>query len=325
MSKKIRKLCLSFALAALVGVSAGASACTVQSDHPNAKITISFNDETYEIEYTLYRNMYPQTVQHFIELADAGFYNNTIVHDYKSSDWVAGAYSYDNNDTDGYQKAYSGSFMQQYLEHNCKEEAYYNLVSEGIKSGKFSASVFTKTIYNTSGDETVHKDDALVTLIGEFSQNGHRIVDNKGLSASYGTLKMVYYKKDGKNSVWLKDSFDDIRYGDYNYNCATSLFSMQMSNSTSYSADKYCVFAQLKNDKAKSRLEDLTDAIIDYTTDVLGSSGKFTTSVDTKVDKLDTKVGNDGKFVGAGDIDVDVTFTMTSMPIIIKKVEITKY
>ena len=70
MSKKIKKLCLSFALAAIVGVSAGAAGCTMQSDHPNAKITISFNNKTYVIEYTLYRNM-----QHLKR--GAVFYKNT--------------------------------------------------------------------------------------------------------------------------------------------------------------------------------------------------------------------------------------------------------
>ena len=210
MSKKIKNLCLSAALAAVVGISAPASACTVQSKHPAAKITIEFNSETYEIEYTLYRNMYPQTVQHFIELADSGFYNDTIIHDYKSSDWVTGAYRFDSDDAYGYTASYSGNSMAEYLENHCKEEDYYKLMTEGIKSGDFSASVYTKYIYDDKGGEIVSLDDALPTLIGEFKDNGHKIEDDKGLSASYGTLKMVYYKKEGIKPIFVQNSFGQI-------------------------------------------------------------------------------------------------------------------
>lgn len=312
MSGKIKKMCLSLAMAALVGVSAGASACTIKSDHPTARITISFNDESYEIEYTLYRNMYPQTVQHFIELADAGFYDNTIIHDYKSSDWVGGGYSYNANGT-SYENSYSAA-MPQYLEENSKEKEYYDLVTAGIKSGTFTASVFEKATYDKDGKEIVDSSDALPTLYGEFSDNDHKIEDDKGLKATYGTLKMVYYKKETNEKVNLKNSFDQILYGDYRNNCATSLFSMQMSNSTSYSASSFCVFGQLKNDKAKSVLEDLTDAVNDYRTSATSSSSTWTSSIATTVDRLD-------KFEN----DKDETFTMVSLPIVITKIEITKY
>ncbi len=312
MSGKIKKMCLSLALAALVGVSAGASACTIKSNHPEAKITVSFNDESYEIVYTLYRNMYPQTVQHFIELADAGFYNNTIIHDYKSSDWVGGGYAY-NRDSD-YITSYTASSLLQYLEENSKESEYYDLVNAGIKNGTFTASVFEKAIYDGNGKEIVSNDDALATLYGEFSDNNHKIDGDKGLKATYGTLKMVYYKKDTSELVNIKDSFDQILWGDYRNNCATSLFAMQMSNSTSYSASSYCVFGQLKNDSAKSVLEDLTDAVNDYRTSIANASSTWTTQVRTTVDRLD-------KY----EKDMEETFTMVSLPIIIEKVEITKY
>ena len=90
MSKKLRFAAVTFALAGAIAVSASLSACAVKTSHPRAKISISFNEVTYDIEYTLYRNMYPQTVRHFIELADAGFYDNTVIHDYRSNDWEIG-------------------------------------------------------------------------------------------------------------------------------------------------------------------------------------------------------------------------------------------
>lgn len=321
MSKKIKNLCFTFALAAAVGISASASACTVQSKHPNAKISVSFNSKIYEIEYTLYRNMYPQTVQHFIELADAGFYNDVIIHNYSSADWITGAYSYDSSDTVGYEASYASSGndsgrMVEYLEDNCKEKAYYELVGEGIKSGAFSASVYSKSIYNTKGEEIVSVDDALPTLIGEFSENGHKIDGDKGLTASYGSLKMMYYEKDTKQNVVVNNSFNQILPRDYRNNCATSLFSMQVANSSKYDANKYCVFGQLKNDGAKTALEDLMDAINDYAS--LSSTSKFTTTVAAQVDKED-------KFAGDGGKEIEESFTLISMPLIIRSVEITKY
>lgn len=312
MSKKIKKACLALAMAGLVGVSVGASACGT-TKHPNARITIEFNGEAYVIDYMLYRNMYPQTVQHFIELADSGFYNDTIIHDYKSYDWVGGAYDYDEEETVGYSDSYSRSAMKDYLANHSKEEEYYNLVTEGIKSGKFSASVYKTSVYDKNGNETVDVSEALPTLIGEFSTNDHKIEEGKGLRATFGTIKMFYYKKDVDNHVVVKDSFGDIMPRDYKYNCATSLFSLQMSNSTSYAVGDYATFGQLKNDSAKERLQDLIADIADYGNE-LGSTSKWSTSVSMLVDNFDNFAGK----------DVETSFTTTSAPLIIRSIKITK-
>ena len=325
MSKKIKKLCVAAALAAIVGVSAGVSACGT-SKHPNARITIEFNSKTYVLDYTLYRNMYPQTVQHFIELADANFYNDTIIHDYKLSDWFGGGYSYNVSekvtDENGevtyipsdYLSAYSHSGgMQNYLRVNSKEKEYYDLVTEGLKDGSFSASVYKSMTYDSNLNYTVDIADALPTVIGEFSLNDHKIEGNKGLKASYGTLKMYYYNKDDKNSVYVKDSFDATMPRNYEYNCATSLFAMQVNPSSSYDASKYAVFGQLKNEKAQDALEALTDAIEDYRSKA--SSSTWTSNVQMFVDQEDTFGSN----------NIDVTFTSLSVPIIVKSIKITKH
>lgn len=319
MSGKIKKLCAAVALVAAFGVSASLSACGT-SKHPNAKITFEFNEKTYTVDFTLYRNMYPQTVQHFIELADSGFYTDMIVHDYKSSDWVSGGYSYNALGDDGlntdYRTSFSRSALLEYLEKNSKEKEYYDLVTDGIAKGTFSASVYSKSIYDKNHKEIVSVDDALPTVIGEFTENGHRIESNKGLSSKFGTLKMVYYKKDVK-PVTVKDSFGDILPRDYAYNCATSLFSLQVTNSTLYDASKYAVFGQFKNDKAKTTLEKLQEAISDYVTGI-GTSSQWTSSVSVKVDKLDN-------FADDGGRDIDTSFTLTSMPLVIRSVKITKH
>ena len=324
MSKKIKKLCAAAALAALVGVSAvGFSACGT-SKHPTAKITIEFNETTYVIEYMLYRNMYPKTVQHFIELADANFYNDIIVHDYKNSDWFTGGYSYNGYYTEfngteeediatDYSDSFTSALMGDYLDKNNKESAYYALASKGT----FSTSVYRGDIpdFDDNGDVKISEQYALPTLLGEFSQNGHKIETGKGLTADYGTLKMYYYSKEG-DSVFIKNSFNQVLYSSYKYNCATSLFALQVTNSSSYDANRYAVFGRLKNDKAKEHLQDLTDAVNDYVKN-LGSTA-WTSSIATKVDKLDT-------YADEGGIDIDVSFSVPSKPIIIKSVKITKH
>ena len=311
MSKKFKRVLCSLALASVVGVSAAASACTIKTKHPRAKITIEFNDETYDIEYTLYRNMYPQTVQHFIELADEGFYNDMIIHNYTSTDWFTGGYAYNDADDAGYSAAYTASSLGEYLEVTNKESSYYDLAPS------LSASVYKQLSYD-GNRETVSKEDVLPTLIGEFSQNDHRI-DKGALTADFGTLKMFYYNKgDTNQKVAIKNSSGQILEHDYSYNCATSLFAIQTGSSSSYTESKYCVFARLRNDKARNRLNSLLDAIEDYRSDLDSTNTNFTRSVSTEVDNLDS-------FAKEGGQSISQTFTMTQSPIVIKSVKITKY
>ena len=311
MSKKIKHVLISLALAAVVSVSAAASACTVKTKHPRAKITIEFNEQTYDIEYTLYRNMYPQTVQHFIELADEGYYNGMIIHNYSSTDWFTGSYSYDENE---YETAYStAGTLREYLESKSKEQQYYDL------AGKLTPSVYKQLRYEGQ-KEVVSKEDALPTLIGEFANNDHRI-DKGALTADFGVLKMYYYDKgeDNHQKVAIENSFGQILEHDYRYNCATSVFAIQTSDSSSYAESKYAIFARLRNDKAKKSLNALSDAIEDYISDNFSSTSKsFTTSVTTQVDNLDSFAEEGGK-------SVDATFTLTAKPIVIKTVKVTKY
>ena len=307
MSKKIKRALITLAIASVVTCSTALSACTIKTDHPQVKITVSFLEKKYEIDYTLYRNMYPQTVQHFIELTDAGFYNNMIVHDYQDdSDWFSGAYSYSEEHKD----LYVASTFSQYLENTYKEAEYYALFADG----KLSPSVYSQPSYDDKGEITVSKTDALPTLIGEFSNNNHSIKKGE-LRASFGALKMFYYNKSSsEKKATVQNWAGEIFTQDYKYNCATSVFSMQVGGS-SYGSSSYCVFGKLKNDKAEDVLNKLMDAVEEYREEV--SSSKFETSgVETRVDTLDA-------FAEFG--ETEVKFTMTSEPIIIKSVKVTKY
>lgn len=322
MSKYLKRVLITLVLAAVIVVSAVLSACSVSTKHPRAKILIEFNGVSYELEYTLYRNMYPQTVRHFIELADSGFYNDMIVHDYTSNEWYTGGFDYVEDEgsvpATSFSNAYSTPALKEYLLENDKETQYHEL----FESGKITPSVYKRLTYDSKGKETVAKEDALPTLIGEFRDNDHNIKEG-ALTNKLGVLKMFYYDK-GNDSDMLKVTIKNwenrLLEHDYKYNCATSIFTIQCSNSSSLGESKYCVFGQLRNDKARSKFEALLDDIEDYIeSNFSGSSSSFTTTVpDYEVDNLDSFAAEDGR-------NVEVNFNITSKPIIIKSVKITKY
>ena len=312
--KFIKRLVCAAAIVSAVGVSVSMSGCTIETNHPNAKITIEFNGETYEINYKLYRNMYPQTVRHFIELADAGFYDNTIIHNYTSNDWYGGGYSYIDGDGD---ESYSNSFK--YASYydvpssgstngSSKEKAYYEL----FQSGALTASVFKPGTIASA--EYCTSQTALSTLIGEFTSNDHTI-DNGALESQYGGLRMYYTSKSTSEIVTVLTGKGQYLEHNYKYNCATSLFAIQVGSSSSLSDDDYCLFGVLKNSDATEVLEDLQDDIEDYI-DSLKTDFTYTVS-NINIDNYE-EVSDDDK--GA-----DTSYTVTSMPIIIRSVKITKY
>lgn len=313
MSKFLRRGIVSVVAAAAVSVASLFGACTMKSKHPKANLTIEFNDNTYKIEYTLYRNMYPQTVQHFIELADEGFYDNTVIHNYTSSDWFTGGYSYDDDKSLKYDAAYSGNALAEYLTEHSKENEYYAL------AGSLSKSVYKQLSYDEKNNETVKDEDALPTLIGEFTNNDHRI-DNGALNAEFGVLKTYYYDKGNTNQkVAIKNSSGQILEHDYRYNCATSLFAIQTGTSSSYTSTNYAIFARLKDSGANKALNALLTDIEDYIADNLtGTNVNFTRSVTVNVDNADN-------FADEGGQSIETTFSLTHKPIIIKSVKVTKY
>ncbi|MGN0817859.1 MAG: peptidylprolyl isomerase [Candidatus Coproplasma sp.] len=297
MRKVIRRACLAAALAGIVGLVPVFAGCT--SNHPEVKITVEFAEKEYVLEYKLYRSMYPQTVQHFIELADAGFYNNTIIHDYDTSYWYGGGYSYDE---ESYEVDFSEKAMSDYLKTNSKEKAYYEL----FKSGAFTPSVYKDYV---NGEYK----DALPTVVGEVGVN--HVIQNGKLTGAYGALRMYYTNKTTDAVVYLNkpNNADKIIFEDYKIHSATSLFSIQISNSTSADSS-YCIFGQLKDSTV---LSDLQNDISTYISDSSYTTSTFTSNV-TKlmVDYYDELVEPH---------EITETYTTTAEPIIIKTVKVTKY
>lgn len=294
MFKKIlKKIALAATLVCMTFAVTASSACNVETDHPTVRITIEFNAKKYNLDYTLYRNMYPGTVRHFIELAENGFYNGMLVHDYDSGDWFTGGFDYVEDDY----KALNNNegFMTEYLFTHSKEQEYLDL----FDGGKLTPTVFRED-----------NEAALPTLVGEFSENNSPEIKNGARIAEAGALKMFYYEKDVNDKALV--DFDDPKglfRQDYRYNCATSIFSIQVGSST-YREDKYCVFATINN---LSTLNDLIDDIAKYfedqDIDAISANG---VPVDRLVEQL-------------LDLDTEANFTLPGTPIIIRSVTVTGY
>lgn len=303
-----RALCAVMLAGALTAVPF-MSGCT--SARPEAKITISFLDKEYVLEYTMSRNLYPQTVRHFIELADEEFYDNTIIHNYATSYWYGGGYDYDK---DAYAADFADGAMNEYFADHSAEKAYYDL---------FQANKLTPSVYKEHIDGKFMQ--PLATLIGEFENAQHKIDNGTGLKSSYGALRMYYTAKDKTcfaddtiPTVWLdKDSQskDEPLLGSYNLHSATSLFSIQVGSSTTKDSS-YCIFATLGNTDV---LDDLIDAIAAYKndTDSTYSGSKFTSTCSN------VYVDNYDEYISA---NVNTaSYVVTGEPLVVKSVKITKY
>lgn len=308
---KIKKLITCIALSATFAcMAATAAGCNAETDHPEISITYEFNGKSYVIEYTLYRNMYPNTVRHFIELTENGFYNNTVVHNMESNDWFGGAYTYDS--ATYADRAASADQMREYYETNTKELKYYEL----FNAGKLSATVYSNIDYDTKGNQVINKQLKMATLYGEFSDNQHEI--SKGaLTAEYGCLKMYYSAKETKDKVYVNPWGNEIFHYDYSKNCATYVFGMQVGTTSVYVASKYCVFATVKE---SSKVEELVNAVTDYNNEVYGATAAdyyISPEVDVDIMESFSKVDADKA--------ISETFRSPKTPIIIKKVKVVSY
>ena len=85
MSKKMMKRIVCNTMATLSAVACLGLATSCETAHPKVEMTLTFQDETYVLEYELYRNVAPSTVKHFLWLAGNGYYDKLCVHNYDSS------------------------------------------------------------------------------------------------------------------------------------------------------------------------------------------------------------------------------------------------
>ena len=261
MFKKFKRF-ISAALAITSVCACTATFAACETAHPEVEIKISFNNQTYTLEYELYRNITPATVNHFLALAENKYYDGLCVHDYKSSGLYTGAYSYESE--------------------KLVYKNYYDTV----------ASYIPQTVWTDS-----EKKNPTYTLYGEFEAN-HFSVENGDLSESFGSLVMYYSEKDTEGEVYVQRNQDGkLAPRAYAQNSATSQFYISLTESSASNND-YCVFATLKEDSV-SVLEDLQAAITDYINDTYGEgeTSDFVTKTDMEIDGDDEVLGNNGSTV----------------------------
>lgn len=264
MSKNIMKkiICGVLATTSLAGCVAMATAC--ETNTPEVTLTLSFNGETYELGYELDRRVAPRTVKHFLWLAEKGYYNGLCVHDYKDGE-----------------KMYTGGYT--YTEAgDLKARDYYGFVDEKIaEKNDFPVSVWAEK----EGDE------ALYTLAGEF-KDANFVVSSGYTRQSYGSLTMYYTAKTTDTQVgveYLSKGDGSRAWRDYEYNSATSLFYISLTNTSASSA--YCTFATLK-DSSKETLEAFEEALEDYIDEYYGDKEDSFTESKTQTVNLDDPIEN---------------------------------
>ena len=305
--KKIHRL---FSLAAATVLSAVAIAAFTGCDTNNPEITITyeFNGEEYAVDYILTRKGAPQTVRHFLELVDAGYYTDTVIHNCES------------NGTFLYGGGYTWNAEEEEPEKQLVERDYWSWVKNYEAENNFT---FTQSVFAL--DKT-----PLYTVYGEFSNNG--CVDNgKKYSHSYslypGALAM-YYTEQGTDSTRVSVTrIDDVSNNDgestqegnyYTYNSATAMFYTFTGTGSRTELDKdYCVFGHVID---YAEIQELLDAITEYETTVLtGDEETFTESVTIEnVNQYDLvdEVRN---------AKIPTTYEVPVEPIYIRSVKINKY
>lgn len=248
---------------AITGVCACTATLTAcETPHPEVRLTLSFNDETYTLDYVLYRNITPATVNHFLALAENKYYDGLCVHDYTTGALYTGAYSYESE--------------------KLVYKNYFDTVASYIPQTVWSDSEKTKPTY---------------TLYGEFESNNFS-VENGDLSESFGALVMYYSDKKTEGEVYVQRNQDGkLAPRSYEENSATSQFFISLNESASSNND-YCVFATLKEGSV-SVLKSLQTAIADYVSNTYGENeaDEFVTETEMEIDVDDEMLGGNGSTV----------------------------
>lgn len=226
MFKNMKKILCNVLAVVGVGACAGTfGAC--ETNEPKVELEISFNGETYTLEYNLFRKITPTTVKHFLALVENEYYNGLCVHDYQAGEAM-----------------YTGGYK--YVDSALEYVDYTQTVKDYIPQSVWS-----------DGEKTV----PTYTLYGECKANKFEVT-NGALQQRFGALVM-YYETNGSNlDAYVERNQGGVARRDYEKNSATSMFSITLS-ATVKNNDNYCVFAMLA-DNSVEELSALKSAIEDY-------------------------------------------------------------
>lgn len=329
MNKKILRRIGAVAIASALSVGALAMFAGCTTKHPEVTITYTFDGKDYKVDYILSRADAPQTVTHFIELADAGYYDGTVIHDY-SGDFLYGG-GYRLVDEEGKAFDYKNDNAQKTFE--LKEINYFEVVKqlEAEKNITFTQSVWMKA--GTS--KNPEKGEGLYTVRSESVNNikhegGREYSHGKGALVMYYSTKPDSFTEEvtieradgGKNN-----DGEPLEYQRYTYHSTTSLFYTYTATTTSASLAKTnTVFGKAKN--YEDQLENgLLQAILDYidkhTTDTEDENEETAYSF---TESQTMNLNENEPFPELATAGLDATFkTPMATPIIIKSVKVTKY
>ncbi|MDE6676948.1 MAG: peptidylprolyl isomerase [Clostridia bacterium] len=303
MKKKLIRRIATLATTAVLCVGACAMFAGCSSNHPEVTITYTFGAEEteYKVTYTLSRVDAPNTVKHFLELADAGFYDGLCIHDYDSDHLYSGGYRFGENDA-------------------LEAVDYFTWVKDYEKNENYK---FTQSVWMNDEAQT-----PLYTVYGECIEgNGNTPENGRENRHSKGALVMYYTDKSNFNErvqTIRNDGGENDTTKYYKYNSATSLFYTYLGSSSSSLDKQYCVFGKVKD---YDELQALLDAIEDYKTaqipeDETEEDTDYSFTEEIAIENVNEYEPFDDLKYG----DVTATYnTPVEMPIIIKSVKVNKY
>ena len=275
-----------------------------ETKRPEISIKLSFNGQTYEMEYKLYRNMYPQTVAHYLELIDMGYFNGTVIHDYQSDRMVGGGYEYKGED---------------FSRNDLQADNYAAVLKDYDAATKDENG--NVTLENISVWADKNKEIAYNTLYGEGTQQ-MKVVNNGLDNNVFGALGTYYYtplQDNGADKVWIqKNEGGEMIERSYCYNSATSMFYLYTGSSGSN--PEFCIFGLLKDSDDQETFQSLLDAIEEYTLETLNGGDEegteeFTTEVPMVIED---------EYWGESSYE-NVTFNVPKAQIVIESIKVLKY
>ena len=297
MAKKMTKKIICNTLAVLSATACLGLATACETAHPEVEMTITFNGNDYVLEYELYRNVAPSTVEHFLWLADNNYYDGLCVHNYDASAL----------------KMYTGAYTASDAAEDETGLLYKDYFTEVQKFENFPTSAW-KDLEQTT---------PLYTLAGEFEANGFT-VENGAKKQSFGSLTMYYTEKTTKAKAYIpyrnEDKEGEVATREYKYNSTTSQFYISLSTAEAINS-KYCTFATLTEDSVE-KLQELQAAINSYIEENYVEEedataiSQFTTKQTVTVDNTDPMLDDKGK---------TVNYLVPNQPIIIKEVKVKKF
>ena len=315
--KKLRRSLAVLSAAGLAVLSMGMLA-GCDTKRPEITITYTFNGNDYEVDYTLSRDATPQTVRHFIELADAGYYNEKgfCVHDYDGTYLRTGAYTFNEE----------------------KELAEYDYFAEVKRLEAEEGVEFTQSVYLTDLSNADKKGDGLYTVYGEMT--GQYTYTGTRYSHAQGALVMYYPSKGtftGTVTVERNDGGENNN-GEkyqantrYDYNSATAMFYTFLGTSNYTNDQNYCVFGMASNYE-----EQMTNGLLKAITDYQEEHSEdeefsFTLEMTKRMNTLDhfastyaENVRNFFESIRKTDVE-EIYQTPVDEPIYLKSIKVNKY